>query len=207
MTHVSGAGELVLASQSPRRRQLLAQIGMDFTVMPAELDERPHPGETAEDHVRRLAAEKARVVFDSPTVEGGCLVMAADTVVVIDGDILGKPIERADGIAMLGRLSGRPHTVLTALHLIGPGGVERARLNCNEVGFRALVPGEAEAYWETGEPADKAGGYAIQGLGAIFIESIRGSYTGIMGLPLHDVSVLLSHYGIKLLLGVPLTNE
>ena len=194
--------KLILASQSPRRQQLLGQIGVAFEVMPAEIDERPLPGETADDHVSRLAAEKARAVFDSPAVDRGRLVLAADTVVVVDGEILGKPVDRADGVAMLGRLSGRRHIVLTALNLRGPDGGERARLNRNEVDFRPLVPGEAEAYWETGEPEDKAGAYGIQGLGAIFIESIRGSCTGIMGLPLHDVSVLLSDYGIEPLSGV-----
>jgi len=191
--------KLILASQSPRRQQLLGQIGVAFEVMPAEIDERPLPGEAAEAHVRRLAAEKARAVFTSVTVGGGRLVLAADTVVVIDDEILGKPVDADDGIAMLGRLSGRRHTVLTALHMIGPDGRERARLSRSEVDFRALTRGEAEAYWATGEPADKAGAYAIQGVGAIFVESIRGSYTGIMGLPLHDVSVLLSDYGIELL--------
>jgi len=198
---------LILASHSPRRRQLLSQIGVALEVMPAEIDERPRTAEAAEDYVRRLAAEKASAVFSSPAVVGARLVLAADTVVVIDDEILGKPANRSDGIAMLGRLSGRRHTVLTALHLMGPDGVERARLNRSQVDFRALAPGEAEAYWATGEPVDKAGGYAIQGVGAVFIESIQGSYTGIMGLPLHDVSVLLSHYGIKLLSGVSLHNE
>ncbi|MBI1195316.1 MAG: septum formation inhibitor Maf [Gammaproteobacteria bacterium] len=193
---MSGA-KLILASQSPRRRQLLTQIGVDFEVMPADLDERLLPGETAEEHVRRLAAEKARVVFKSPAVGGRRLVLAADTVVIIHGEILGKPTGRADGIAMLNRLSGQRHTVLTALHLIGPDGRERSALNRSEVDFREFAPGEAEAYWETGEPADKAGAYGVQGLGATFIESIHGSYTGIMGLPLHDVSILLSDYGIE----------
>jgi septum formation protein len=183
--------DIHLASHSPRRRELLAQIGVRHDVLPVDVDESLHPGEAPAAYVLRLALAKARAGHalrpDRP-------VLGADTAVVVDDRILGKPLDRADGIAMLGRLSGREHRVLTAVALVGAR--EETRLCVSHVRFRRIADAEAAAYWETGEPADKAGGYAVQGVGALFVESIAGSYSGVMGLPLFETGELLRHAGI-----------
>jgi septum formation protein len=178
---------LCLASVSPRRRELLAQIGVPYVVVGANIDETALAGETPADYVTRLAVQKALVVRQ----DGQPLpVLAADTTVVLDGSIFGKPRDRAEGVAMLARLSGRSHEVLTAVALAHEGGVSQ-RLSASAVRFRVLAAQECALYWETGEPRDKAGGYAIQGLGAVFIESLSGSYSGVMGLPLFETAQLL----------------
>ena len=181
---------LVLASRAPRRRELLWQIGVAHRVAGADIDERVLPGETPADCVQRLALAKARTVPPA-----GLPVLAADTAVVLDGQMLGKPGDRADGVAMLRRLSGRAHRVLTAVALVDGHG-SRLALSASEVEFRVLSGAECERYWESGEPRDKAGGYAIQGLGAVFVSALRGSYSGVMGLPLFETAALLDAAGV-----------
>jgi septum formation protein len=184
---------LTLASESPRRRELLEQIGVAHVVSAADIDEAVGDGEAPADYVVRMACAKARAVrARSPALP----VLAADTTVVVDGLILAKPRDRADGLAMLGRLSGRSHQVLTAVALASASGIS-FRLSASEVRMRAVTPGECAAYWETGEPRDKAGGYAIQGRGALFIEQLSGSYSGVMGLPLYETGQLLAAAGIR----------
>jgi septum formation protein len=183
---------LCLASASPRRRELLEQIGVAHVVSGADIDETVRPGEAAADYVVRMACAKARAVRARGTP---LPVLAADTTVVIDGLILAKPRDRAEGLAMLGRLSGRTHQVLTAVALASLTGIA-FRLSASEVRLRAVTSEECAAYWETGEPRDKAGGYAIQGRGALFIEYLSGSYSGVMGLPLYETGQLLAAAGV-----------
>lgn len=181
-----------LASVSPRRRELLAQIGVPHSVVGADIDETALPGEAPRDYVLRMARQKALTVRE----RGEKLpVLAADTTVVLDDVIYGKPRDREEGLAMLGRLSGRTHGVLTAVALADARGVE-LRLSVSTVRFRGLSPQECAAYWETGEPRDKAGGYAVQGGAAVFIESLSGSYSGVMGLPLFETAELLHAAGV-----------
>lgn len=188
--------QVYLASQSPRRRELLGQIGVSHTVIAVDLDEAPRPGEVPEDYARRVALDKARA-GRAATPDSRVPVLAADTLVTLDGRILGKPRDAEEAAAMLGLLSGRTHRVLSAVALIGAE--ERLALSESQVSFRAIPDWEARAYWATGEPADKAGGYAIQGLGALFVRELRGSYSGVMGLPLHETALLLAEEGIPLL--------
>lgn len=181
-----------LASVSPRRRELLTQIGVPHIVLGAHIDETARPGEKPRDYVTRMAREKALAVRE----RGEALpVLAADTTVVLDDVIYGKPRDREEGIAMLQRLSGRLHEVLTAVAVADARGVD-LRLNASSVRFRSLTLEECDAYWETGEPRDKAGGYAVQGAAAVFIESLSGSYSGVMGLPLFETAELLRAAGI-----------
>ena len=188
-----------LASASPRRRDLLWQIGVPHKAVPANLDEQPLPGESPHDYVERLAVEKAMAV----RTRGERLpVLAADTAVVLDGVVFGKPVDHADALAMLGRLSGRVHQVLTAVALASERSVE-VRVSATSVRLRDLTLAEREAYWQSGEPRDKAGGYAIQGYGAVFIESLSGSYSGVVGLPLAETAELLRAAGIAVWRGSP----
>lgn len=183
---------LCLASVSPRRRELLAQIGVPHTIVGAHIDENVRPEEGAREYVIRMAREKALAV----RAKGEKLpVLGADTAVVLDEAIFGKPKGRADALAMLGRLSGRTHSVLTAMAL-SAGGELCVSVSTSEVRFRPLSAEECAAYWETGEPQDKAGGYAIQGCGAVFIEWLSGSYSGVMGLPLYETAELLRAAGV-----------
>jgi septum formation protein len=187
---------IYLASASPRRRELLSQLGVPHEVLPVSVDETPRVGESAADLVCRLAALKARagmVVRPGRTAP----VMAADTAVALGHELFGKPADQADAARMLARLSGRTHAVWTAV-AVTDGQRERVELNHSEVTFRAITPEEIAAYWQTGEPADKAGAYAIQGLGAQFIADLKGSYSGVMGLPLFEVAKLLSLFGSAL---------
>jgi septum formation protein len=189
----SAAPLVTLASESPRRRELLAQIGVAHVVSAADIDETVRDGEAPADYVVRMACAKARAVrARSPRLP----VLAADTTVVIDGLILAKPRDRADGLAMLARLSGRSHQVLTAVALAIASGIS-FRLSASDVRMRALTPEECAAYWESGEPRDKAGGYAIQGRGALYIEHLSGSFSGVMGLPLYETGQLLAAAGIR----------
>lgn len=183
---------IVLASQSPRRTELLAQLGVSFTQRPATIDEAHRPGESPAAYVQRIATAKAEAVSDP---DAGAVV-GSDTAVVVDGRIFGKPADRADALAMLRILSGREHEVLTGVAVVTPG-QSLYRLSTSRVRFRRIDPGEAAAYWETGEPHDKTGGYAIQGLAAVFVEHIAGSYSGIMGLPLFETADLLRRVGIR----------
>jgi septum formation protein len=184
---------LCLASVSPRRRELLSQIGVSHVVAGADIDEAVLPAETPRAYVTRLAREKALAIRHA----GQQLpVLAADTTVVVDGNIFGKPRDQAHAVYMLGQLSGRAHEVLTAVALANSHGVSE-RLSSSTVRFRRISAEECAAYWKTGEPRDKAGGYAIQGLGAVFVESLSGSYSAVMGLPLFETGELLRAAGIE----------
>jgi septum formation protein len=185
------ADYVYLASQSPRRRELLQQIGVPFCPVGIAIDESVRHGEAAPDYVVRLAVAKAEAGWQG--IQAGC-VLGADTAVVLDGRILGKPRDRDDAIHMLGELSGRTHAVLTAVALCDATGTAW-RLSQSEVSFRTIVPYECSAYAQTGEPLDKAGAYAIQGYGAVFVEQLRGSYSGVMGLPLFETAALLASAG------------
>ena len=176
-----------LASASPRRRELLAQIGVPHVVTGAHIDETEHPGEPPRDYVQRMARTKALAIWSQ---DSSLPVLAADTTVVLDGVIFGKPRDRDDALRMLAALSGRTHEVLTAVALATRDGIAM-RLNESRVTFRALTSAECAAYWDTGEPQDKAGAYAVQGRAAVFIERLAGSYSGVMGLPLFETAELL----------------
>ncbi|MGB1560526.1 MAG: Maf family protein [Sinimarinibacterium flocculans] len=188
--------QLVLASRSPRRQELLRQLGLRFAVNPADVAEGATAGEPAADYALRIALEKARAARARGTA--ALPVLGADTDVVLDGEILGKPTDRNHGIALLLRLSGRAHEVYSAVALVH-GDREAVRLSVSEVEFGPVTPQAAAAYWDTGEPADKAGGYAIQGLGAAFVRGIRGSYSGIVGLPIFETCELLRASGVDVL--------
>jgi len=188
---------IYLASQSPRRRELLQQIGVTHDVVPVDVDEGLHAGESARDYVARVALEKARAGRDVLGAGRDALVLGADTSVVIAGEVLGKPVDRGTGIAMLQRLSGATHEVLSAVALAGA--TEAVRVSISRVTFRTLTERECKAYWQTGEPADKAGAYAIQGLAAVFVTRIEGSYSGVMGLPLYETAELLKEFGITVI--------
>ena len=181
---------IVLASASPRRRELLDQLGIAHEVLPADVDEAPLSGETPAALASRLARAKA---VEGRRRDGGArAVLGADTVVTADGKLFGKPVDRDDAVRMLTLLGGREHQVLTAIALAPPGqGAVLEALSKSTVRMRAISAAEAGAYWDAGEPAGKAGAYAIQGLGAVFIEHISGSYSGVMGLPLYETARLL----------------
>ena len=188
-----------LASASPRRRELLLQLGLRCEAVPAELEERPAAGEAPADYVLRLARLKAEAAVRRLGAPAAA-VLAADTEVTVDGQVLGKPRDRDAGLAMLAKLSGRRHQVFSGVALWSSGEL-RSVLSESRVWFRAVSPAEAAAYWDTGEPADKAGGYAIQGRGAIFIERLEGSYSGVMGLPLFETARLLREAGMDVIGG------
>jgi septum formation protein len=192
---VKSASLIYLASGSPRRRELLRQIGVSFRVIGADLDETALPGEAPLAYVSRLAQAKAAAGWERSCDSGGAPVLAADTAVVLEGEILGKPRGLEDAIAMLLRLSGRTHEVLTAVAVRTSQGIE-ATVSRSKVTFRSIDLREARAYWETGEPSDKAGAYAIQGYAAIFVRDLQGSYSGVMGLPLFETAALLEAAGI-----------
>ncbi|SDP17902.1 Maf family protein [Pseudomonas jinjuensis] len=187
--------QLYLASSSPRRRELLAQIAVPFHGVPANIDETPLPAESPEAYVERLARNKAQAGLNMLAQRADVCVLGADTAVVLDGRILGKPLDRDDALAMLRQLSGREHQVLTAVALADRQRCE-ARVVSSRVQFRAISDAEAEAYWATGEPQDKAGGYAIQGLAAIFVSRVEGSYSAVVGLPLCETAELLADFSI-----------
>lgn len=187
---------LHLASASPRRRELLAQIGVPFVTLIASIDETALPGEPAERYVERLAREKALAGLAALSDPADAVVLGADTAVVLDGRILGKPADRAECLATLAALSGREHQVLTAVALASAQRIE-SRVVASRVRFRPLRAGEAEAYWATGEPCDKAGSYGIQGLAAVFVSQLEGSYSAVVGLPLCETAQLLGEFGIS----------
>ncbi|MFT3907367.1 MAG: Maf family protein [Steroidobacteraceae bacterium] len=187
---------LILASASPRRRELLAQIGVAHRVQPADIDEARLAGEAPGDYVQRLARQKAEHVWRQQAPQGALPVLGADTSVVVDADIFGKPADRAAALAMLGRLSGREHAVYSAVALVHAGGMHTLT-SISRVRFATLGAQECAAYWDSGEPRDKAGAYAIQGRGAVFIESLSGSFSGVMGLPLFETAQLLRQAGIR----------
>jgi len=185
---------ICLASQSPRRHALLKQIGVPHRVVSVAVDESLRKGESAEDYVRRLAFAKARAGLanhpDAP-------VLGSDTAVVLDGRILGKPRDREHALEMLAALSGREHRVLTGVALVDTNHAAY-RLSDSRVGFRNITLAEAARYWASGEPADKAGGYGIQGLGAVFVSHLYGSHSGVMGLPLYETAAILEAAGIPI---------
>jgi septum formation protein len=185
---------ITLASASPRRRELLRQIGIAHSVHPAGIDERRAPGEAPADYVRRLARAKAQAVWRE---RPAAVVLAADTAVVLGGELFGKPGDLTEGLRMLGALSGRTHEVLTAVAVRHPAGGGEL-VSVSEVSFRALTAAECRRYWDSGEPLGKAGGYAIQGLAATFIARLAGSYSGVMGLPLAETAALLTAAGVRM---------
>lgn len=186
-----------LASRSPRRRELLLQIGVPHLLLEIDVDESIRPNESPADYVLRVSQDKALAGLEQCRGAEFLPVLAADTTVVVDGCMLGKPAHRSAGIEMLSRLSGTTHEVYTAVALAAPR--LQTRLSVSRVSFRPLSPQEITAYWESGEPADKAGAYAIQGLAAQFISDLRGSYSGVMGLPLYETAELLRGAGLELL--------
>lgn len=187
---------IYLASQSPRRRELLAQIGVRFQVLSVDVDESVLPGEDPTAYVSRVAAAKATAGAELAAREGGGdPVLGADTAVVLDSEVMGKPGHEEEACTMLQRLSGRTHRVISAVSLAGPGGRD-TRVSITEVTFRPLSSGLISRYWETGEPRDKAGAYGIQGLGAVFVERISGSYSGVVGLPLEVLAPLLEEFHV-----------
>lgn len=187
---------IYLASSSPRRQALLEQIGVRYHVVEVSVDETWDGRESPQEYVQRLALQKARaarrVVADNTLP-----VLAADTAVVLDGQILGKPKDRRDALGMQERLSGRRHQVLTAVALVNER--EAVRTSISTVTFAATTPAQRAAYVASGETDDKAGAYAIQGRAAIFIERVEGSYSGVMGLPLFETAELLRDCGIEVL--------
>ena len=186
---------LILASASPRRAELLTAAGIAFEVRPAHIDERVRPGEDARTYASRVAAEKARAVH---ATADGRPVLAADTVVVVDGQILGKPSDDRDAKRMLRLLSGRAHEVVTAVALIDDPGGAFEQVEVTTVEFTLLSRSEIDWYVATGEPSDKAGAYAIQGLASRFVTRIQGSYSNVVGLPVALVYAMCSRAGILL---------
>jgi septum formation protein len=186
---------IYLASGSSRRRELLQQIGVPYRLIDTAVDETTLKDEAPLAYVSRVAAAKANAGWQARGEPGDAPVLAADTAVVLDASILGKPRDRGDALEMLGKLSGRSHEVLTAVALRTAAGLD-CRVSRSVVTFRGIDAAEASAYWDTGEPRDKAGAYAIQGRAAIFIADLRGSYSGVMGLPLFETAELLRTAGV-----------
>jgi septum formation protein len=195
---VAAEHQIYLASRSPRRGELLTQVGVRFAVIAADIDETPRPEESPTEYVRRIALEKGRAGRSVLPERDGRPVLAADTAVVSEGHLLGKPRDREDAARMLRLLSGQTHRVLTAVALIA-GAREWVEMSESRVTFRPIREEEIRRYWRTGEPLDKAGGYGIQGHGALFVAALEGSYSGVMGLPLFETGRLLEQAGIELL--------
>ncbi|WP_320822283.1 nucleoside triphosphate pyrophosphatase [Reinekea sp.] len=195
--------ELILASQSPRRRELLATLGIEFATLAANIDESVLPAEAPRAYVDRLALAKAQAgrKLLAQTQTQDCWVLGADTSVVIDDQILGKPASKDEFQAMMRLLSGRTHQVLTGIALVSNSQCYRD-LVTSEVSFMALSEQQMSAYWQSGEPLDKAGGYGIQGLGGVFVTRIAGSYSAVVGLPLHETARLLGQARFSLCQGL-----
>jgi len=191
---------LILASASPRRKELLGQLVREFDICPADIDETPYQGEGASAYVKRMAHEKALAVADKLSQDkttSSFIVLASDTSVVVDGIILGKPADFEESKAMLRLLSGRDHQVMTSVCLYDAKREHLQLTNVvSDVSFRAISDVEIAQYWRSGEPQDKAGSYAIQGLGAVFVRAVSGSYSAVVGLPLYETSQLLALFGI-----------
>jgi len=186
--------QIILASSSPRRKELLDQIRVNYKIYPVDLDETPLPNETPLNYVQRLAAEKSAVCVSRLATD--IPVLAADTAVILGDVIMGKPKNEAHALALLTQLSGKTHQVYSAISLRGRE--HHQALSITEVTFRRLTEREMQDYWHSGEPVDKAGSYAIQGMGGAFVESIKGSFSGVAGLPLFETAQLLSKQGIEL---------
>lgn len=192
--------QIILASASPRRSALLKQIGLEFQVIPSTADESVWPGETPEEHVIRLSLAKAAEVANRPEVNGRWFI-GSDTIVLSHGQILGKPVDQADAARMLRQLSGCEHQVLSGFALIDRRtGRQRVEAVSTRVRFRQLTDAEITRYIASGEPADKAGAYAIQGLGVCFVAGIEGSYTNVVGLPLCRLTLALKELDVPLFL-------
>jgi septum formation protein len=189
------SAQLILASASPRRKELLELLKLKIIIQAVELNEQPRSGENPLAYVERLAAEKSALCASITKIH--LPILAADTAVVLDDMIMGKPLDKEDFSLMMSRLSGRTHQVFSAISLRGKE--HWHTVNITEVTFRKIKEHEIQAYWNSGEPVDKAGGYAIQGLGGLFVESINGSYSGVVGLPLFETAQLLAKQGIDLL--------
>lgn len=189
---------IYLASQSPRRADLLRQLGVRFEPVGVDVDESTRSGEAVEAYVTRLARAKAEAARARLGSRASSPILAADTAVALDGVIFGKPGGRSESMEMLRRLSGRSHQVLSAVAVYAAGALHTA-VSTSQVSFRAISAAEAAAYWDSGEPADKAGGYAIQGRGAMFVERLEGSYSGVVGLPLYETAQLLRAAGLRIL--------
>lgn len=192
MTH---SRTIILASASPRRHELLSQIGVKFEVLPVDIDESCLAGEDYRACVERVSLEKARAAQDK---KPAAVVIGSDTLIVAGDRLFGKPVGRQDALRMLECLSGKSHEVLTAVAIVDQN-QEESVVQCTTVYFREISPQEAQAYWRTGEPLGKAGGYAIQGTAAQFVERLEGSYSGVMGLPLYETALLLERFGVKTL--------
>ncbi len=190
--------QIYLASQSPRRRELLDQIHVRYHVLTTTVHEQVADGELPAAYVQRVALDKARAGWSTAGRTLNLPVLGADTEVIVQGLVLGKPSGRAHGLEMLRRLSGRSHEVLSAVAIV-QGKREQVALSRSIVRFRELSDAEMEAYWDTGEPAGKAGAYAIQGRGATFVQRLDGSYSAVMGLPLYETCQLLSRFGLNVL--------
>lgn len=186
---------LHLASKSPRRRQLLARLGLDFGVLDVDVPEQRAPGESPEDYVARVAREKAGAGLLRVVAVPGAVVLGSDTEVVLGEDVFGKPADAAEAEAMLRRLSGRTHRVLTSVSLVSAGREARV-LVATEVAFATLADADIADYVASGEPMGRAGAYAIQGGAERFVTRLSGSYSGVMGLPLHETASLLREFGI-----------
>ncbi len=182
---------LCLASSSPRRQDLLRQLGYDFSVLDPDVEETRQPGETARDYVLRLSQQKAK--FGLALMDKDCVVIGADTIVVLDDKVLEKPADRSDATTMLSALSGRQHQVMTAVTVCNQSKQE-SQLVVTDVWFASLSAKEIEEYWQTGEPCDKAGSYGIQGIGGRFVSRIEGSYSAVVGLPLFETDQLLQSF-------------
>lgn len=192
--------QLYLASASPRRAELLRQIGVVFEQFSVDLDETPLKGESPENYVYRLAIEKAKaglIKVNTGQSNQGSVVIGSDTAVVLEGKILGKPTDQSDAFETLRLLSGRSHQVMTSVAVVSDQSIG-CQVVVTEVAFRALSDVEIIQYWQTGEPADKAGSYGIQGAGAVFVKHISGSYSAVVGLPLQETAELLSENGIQI---------
>lgn len=187
---------LHLASASPRRREILESLGLCFTFAGVDVDEQRLDDEAAEVMALRLAIDKA--VAAGPDIGRGTVILAADTVVTLDGAVFGKPDSRQDALDMLAELSGRQHTVVTAVAVLCQGDI-RTAVSKSAVQFREINADEAAQYWQSGEPRDKAGAYAIQGKGGLFVESLSGSYTGVVGLPVFETTGMLREAGVHVL--------
>lgn len=186
---------LHLASQSPRRRELLARLGVPFGVLDVDVPEQRAPGEPAEDYVRRVAREKAGAGLLEVVAVPGALVLGGDTEVVLDDEVFGKPRDADDAAAMLRRLSGRTHRVISAISLVSAGREAQA-VSVSEVGFAELDDAAIARYVASGEPMGRAGAYAIQGYAEAFVTRLSGSYSGVMGLPLYETACLLREFGL-----------
>jgi nucleoside triphosphate pyrophosphatase len=187
---------LYLASQSPRRRELLGRLGLEFGILDLNVPEHRQPGEPAEDYVRRVAREKAGTGLLKVMGNPAALVLGSDTEVVLDDEVFGKPRDAEDAAAMLRRLSGRTHQVISAVSLVSPSR-EAQTVSVSEVSFMALSEAQITSYLAGDQWQGKAGAYAIQGFAETFITRLTGSYSGVMGLPVHETAILLRQFGLE----------